>query len=33
MGLGMNRDDMLVWLSRGWFATLCGMAIWYYLGA
>jgi hypothetical protein len=33
-GLRMkNRDDMLVWISVVWFATLCGVAIWYYFGA
>ena len=29
----IKRDDMLVWISRAWFAMLCGMAIWYYFGA
>jgi len=24
----MNRDDVLVWLSLAWFATLCAAAIW-----
>jgi len=27
----MSRDDMLVWISIAWFATLCGAAIWLFL--
>jgi len=25
---GIDRDDVLVWLSFAWFAVLCGSAIW-----
>jgi hypothetical protein len=29
----MKRDDILVWISSTWFATLLGgMAIWFYMG-
>ena len=27
-GDAMNRDDVLVWVSIAWFATLCGGAMW-----
>jgi hypothetical protein len=27
-GPQMNRDDVLVWVSIAWFATLCGGAMW-----
>jgi hypothetical protein len=27
----MKRDDVLVWVSVGWFAMLCGLAIWYFV--
>jgi len=29
----MSRDDILVWISMGWFAALLGAATWLYFGA